>query len=578
MRGFSTGGVAAGCSTLLVSALLTAPLAASPDLEGRFAESPHGMVAAASPLAAEAGLRMFEQGGNAVDAAAATSFTLAVVEPFGSGLGGDGIALVYLAAADEVVSFEFRARAPASDTYDLYELGPQSEWLYTGMGSGVPGLVAGIAEMHEEYGQLPLAQVLQPAIEAAEDGFTVGPALSRIIGNYRTRLLNAGEEIAALYLIDGQAPQVGDTLHNEPLGATLRLLAEKGPEEFYRGDLAAHMVDSLREQGSHVTLEDFDTYQIYRSEPLTIDYRGYTVYGAPLPFGGIGVHGILQLLNLLEFDTDAGPMDPQTLHYLAEASKLSSRDRYAVSGDPLFVDVPVDRIISPEYAAERVLDIDPDQAIPRTEIPLGPFHDQEGASTTHFTIADGQGNAVAVTQTLGGFFGSRVLAGDTGIVMNDQMKNFANNPSWPNRFEPGKRMHSSQSPTIVTGEDGFVLALGSPGAYRIITTVAQMVVNTVDFGLDVEEAMLLPRITAGSLFDPLYVEGHYPPELDAAMEEYGHPVTRRDAFDLFFGGVHAVSRDPETGMLEGAADPRRDGVARGLEEAPVTHREGWSLR
>lgn len=562
------GGATKVVHALSFSLLLFAPVHIGAEEFPREARANGGMVAAASPLAAEAGLRMLEQGGNAVDAAAATAFALSVVEPFGSGLGGDGVALIYLAATDEVVAFEYRAMAPMGATPAVYDYSEREQWRTTGLGPGVPGMVAGTCMMHEEFGLLSLAEVMQPAIEAAENGFRVGPTLSRVITDYYDLLIR-DEASAEIYLIDDFPPEVGDTLYNRPLAATLRTLVEKGPEEFYRGEMAERIVGGLQAAGGVHTLEDFARYEPSRSTSLSIRYRDkWTIHSAPLPFGGIGVLMNLQYFQRLPFDAEAGPRDPRNLHSLAEAMKLGSKDRYATSGDPRFVRVPVDLILSDAFADWRASQVNPERATPRTELVDADYSMEleVPGNTTHFTVADAQGNAVAITQTLGGFFGSGVMAGDTGIVMNDQMKNFSRLRFSPNNPQPGKRMHSTQAPTIVTADDseGFVLAVGSPGNYRIITTVTQMVVNVLDYGMDLPDAVNEPRISAGSAFTALEVEGGFDTKTVEALRDLGHPVNRRRNFDLFFGGVHGVLRDPETGMLTGAADPRRDGIAVGI--------------
>lgn len=556
-------------SALMCCSLLAAAATASAleEFQKRTATSPHGMVAAAHPVAVEAGLRIMSQGGNAVDAAAAVAFAVSVVEPYGSSLGGDGGALIHIASTGEVLAYDYRAQAPSAIKVEDYDYSKVGQWRPTPKGAAVPGMVAGTMAWHDDFGQLPLATVLQPAIEAAENGYTVGPALAGVITDLYG-LLSARPELADLYLIDGLPPDAGQTLYNKPLAATLRRLAEKGGEDFQRGQTATLFVEGLRAQGSPITLEDMATYQVVRTQALTIDYRGATIYSAPPPFGGIAVLENLQLLERLPLDTTAGPLAPQNLHLMIEAMKISSSDRGRYSGDPRFVDVPTTYLLSDAFADERVTSINPATAKSHGAAPDPPPSKDPG-NTTHFTVVDAQGSAVSVTQTLGGFFGSGVVAGSTGIVMNDQMKNFARRPESPNSLKPGKRMNSTQSPTIVKRDGKLVLAMGSPGNYRIVTTVTQVLVNFLDFGLSLEEAVNLPRLSAGAGQKEVYIEGGQPEATLQGLRERGHALDVMRANDLFFGGVHAVARDPQTGVLVGVADPRRDGTAGGLAEAPA---------
>ncbi len=532
----------------------------------RTSTSQYGMVAAAHPLAVEAGLRMMEKGGNAVDAAAAVAFAVGVAEPFGSGIGGDGIAMIYIASENKVDAFEYRCAAPMAATRNTYPESTRSEWTKGGKSFAVPGLIAGTCAFHEQYGQLSLAEVMQPAIDMAENGYAVGPALSKVISDSYDKIA-ANPEMVKMFLVEEFPPEVGQRLRNPMLAKTLRLIAENGPEIFYGGPIGEQFVAGTRGQGSLITLDDLKAYKARRTEALSIDYRGMKIYAPTMPMGGIGVLLNLNLIERLPLDIAAGASSPQNLHLMAEAMKLGSRDRYAVSGDPMFTKIPTEWLLSDEYSDQRAKLVNPSRALTVAEIPVGPV-DQGPGSTTHFTIMDAKGNAVSITQTLGGYFGVGVTAPGLGIVLNDQMKNFSPSASSPNALYPGKRMNSTQSPVIVTKDGQSILAMGSPGNYRITTTVTEVLVNILDFGLPLQEALDIPRISALYRDEILEVESGFSAETLAALAAKGHKVNKHGEMDMFFGGVHAVARDPKTGLLTGAADARRDGVSKGLAEPP----------
>jgi gamma-glutamyltranspeptidase/glutathione hydrolase len=529
----------------------------------------HGMVAAAHPLAVQAGLEILAMGGNAVDAAAAVAFAVTVVEPFGSSIGGDGGALVYSVTDGKVRAYNYRCAAPLAANTSTVDYTRRNEWLKTARAAAVPGMVAGTCAMHEDYGLLPLATVMEPAIRYASEGYTVGRTLATVLTDMYNTLAD-NPDLAATYLLDDLPPDTGQTLRNPALAESLRLIAEHGPAVFYGGELGQRIATFAGEHNSLITLEDLKSYSVERADPLVIDYRGYTVFSAPPPFGGIAVLESLQLLKHLPFDAGASLHAPTNLHLLIEVMKASSADRTAVCGDPRFVSVPTRGILSDAYARRRVQEINLQQATATvTPGPVGDLHDPNG-STTHLTVVDAQGNAVSLTQTLGAFFGCGVMVPGTGIVLNDQMKNFSTRRNSPNNLQPGKRMNSTQSPTIVLRDGELVLAIGSPGEYRILTTVFLMLVNVLDFDMPLLEALDAPRLSARETLPQVAVEGRFPSATLDELRARGHQLRVYRDFDLFFGGVHAVQRDPATGILTGAADRRRDGVAGGLALTPTT--------
>lgn len=536
------------------------------------ATSRNGMVTAAHPLAVQAGLDMIAAGGNAIDAAAATAFAIAVVEPFGSGIGGDGVALVYNSTTDEIISYEYRCAAPLMASYNTHDYSVTAQWRGTIAGAATPGMVAGTTSLHADFGALPLAQVMEPAIRYAEEGYIVGPTLAEIILNMYDTII-ANDELAATFLVDEFPPEPGTKLTNTDLAASLRLIAEEGPSAFYGGEVGRRLVTGIEEAGGFVRMEDLRSYRVNKSRPLHITYRDHHVYSAPLPYGGLAVLHNLQLIEQLPIDKSESHTSPVNVTLLANAMKLASHDRSEVAGDPRFVNVNTDWFLSKDFARQRADLIHEDRVLLRdqmADLPEEPPTDIHG-STTHLSVMDGDGSAVAITQTLGAFFGCGVLVPGTGIVMNDQMKNFSRIRSSPNNLQPGKRMNSTMAPTIILNEDReSVMVVGSPGNYRIITTVVQMIVNVLDFNMSLPDAIDAPRITARHWNSLVELEGRHPSSTISHLRRSEFQVSTRGDFDLFFGGVHAITRDPETGMLTGAADRRRDGVAGGVpEEEPA---------
>lgn len=532
-----------------------------------------GAVAAAHPLAVEAGLEMLRAGGNAVDAAAAAAFAVAVVEPFGSSIGGDGVAMIYDASSREMTGYAYRCMAPGKASRRALDARGESGWMNP-FGTAVPGMVHGTVTFHAAHGRLSLQKVLEPAIRYAEEGFEIGPAIAGVITD-SFEFLDRDPASAAIFLIDGLPPSPGDVLRNPDLAKSLRYISQHGIEGFYRGAIAQGIADYIQSRGGLLTREDFERYKTVTGRPLHSNYRGYDLYAPEPPFGGLASLLTINLIGASGFDP-AKPMEsPENLHFIAESMRLAARDRYAVSGDPAFVDVPSERLLDPAYATRRAKDILVDRALKQDEVVVGSFAGEtatvdspnDPGSTTHLSVVDGEGNAVSLTQTLGGYFGCGITVPGMGIVLNDQMKNFATSTTSPNSLQPGKRMNSTQSPTLVVKDGELVHVLGSPGNYRIVTTVALMVVRLLDYGLPVDEAINAPRLTAGRTAI-VEMESRMPSASVARLRAMGHSVGVKGPMEMYFGGVHAISRDPGTGRLHAAADPRRDGAAGVLE--PLT--------
>lgn len=562
--------LALACAVLL--ALVTAATAWAASRPPLAVE--HGLVASGHPLASAAGVAVLEDGGNAVDAAVATALTLDVVAPYAGVLGGGGFMLIYVAESQEIVVIDFRELAPAAATRDMYldadgDVVPDLSTIgYKAV--AVPGGVAGLALATQRYGTLSFRQLLRPAIEHARRGFPVSPHLHEAIASNREVIARDPEAASILLTRAGAPPPVGSTLKQPQLARTLRRLARGGWQEFYRGRVAHAIADDMAEHGGLITLEDLAAYRPTLRRPIHGTYRGYDVWSMPPPSSG-GVH-IVQMLNVLEGDDLAawGFGSSAYIHHLAETMKLAYADRAKHLGDPAFYDVPVRGLTSKAYAAALREQIDPARARPSDEIQAGDPARYESPNTVHLSVMDRWGNAVALTQTLNTNFGARVVAGDTGIFLNNEMDDFSAKPGVPNVYglvggeanaiQPGKIPLSSMSPTIVTKDGRPVLVLGSPGGSTIITAVLQTIVNVIDFGMDIQEAVDAPRVHDQWLPPILFAERFaLAPDVRAALEARGHTIEVRGVM----GDVQAIYVDPATGRLTGAADPRREGGVAG---------------
>lgn len=549
---------------LLLVSLVPAPAPAAP----MPVEAERHMVVAAHPLASKAGLEILEAGGNAVDAAVATSLALSVVEPYSSGLGGGGFAVVWSAADKKARALDFRETAPAGATRDMYLRDGKADTAKSqtgGLAVAVPGLVRGLVMLHEGRGKLPWARVVEPALRLARDGFAVTPLLRARIGASRLRL---DEAARAVFVPGGSLPEVGATLVQKDLAATLEAVRDRGAAGFYGGPVAARIAEAVAAAGGVLTAADLAAYEARWREPVTGTYRGATVWSMPPPSSG-GVH-LVQMLKLLEgWDLEAsGHGSAETIHRMIEAMKVAYADRSRLLGDPDFVDVPVARLVSEEYAKAWRARISPDKALKPSEVggielPPEPEH------TSHFSVVDAEGNAVACTQTINLGFGSGVLAAGTGVVLNDEMDDFAVAPAVPNAFglvggdanavAPRKRPLSSMTPTIVTRDGAVRLVVGSPGGSRIITTTLQVVLNVLDHGMDVAAAVAAPRIHHQWTPPEVYAEPRaLTPKVTARLRELGHPVVET----TFGTNVQAIARDAK-GRLTGASDPRGEGAPAG---------------
>ncbi|PHJ52899.1 gamma-glutamyltranspeptidase [Nostoc linckia z18] len=549
--------------------------------------SKKGMVVSAHPLASEAGISMLRQGGNAVDAAVATTFAISVVEPFSAGIGGGGFLLVHFEKTGEIKALDFRERAPLKATRNMYldaqgKIRPNAS-INGYLAVATPGTVAGLYEVHRRYGKLSWEQVLKPAIALAKDGFVIGDAATwRYLQNNQSRkqLIINNPAARQIFTRNGEFYKSGDKLIQRDLARTLTTIA-KNPQDFYTGKIAKTIAADMTKNGGLITLEDLKAYKPIWRYPVCGNFRKAQICSMPPPSSG-GVH-LLEILNIIG-DTDLkslGWHHPDAIHLIVEAMKIAYSDRSQYLGDPDFVKVPVQELISPAYAKKRRQEINMDRARPSTQVKPGNLNSQrlpispspsprnESPETSHLTVVDDQRNAVSLTFTINLGFGAGIVTPGTGIILNNEMDDFAAAPGVPNAFglvgnqansiAPRKTPLSSMTPAIVTQNNHFRMAAGAPGGSTIITQVLQIILNVLEYNMDVGAAVSVPRIHHQWLPDELRVESW---GLDALtlenLRRRGHNIKETAPW----GNGNAIAVTPD-GTLEGAADPRSEGAARG---------------
>lgn len=530
----------------------------------------HAMVAAQEAEAARIGLDVLKRGGNAVDAAVAIGFALAVTLPRAGNLGGGGFMLAHDAAAGRTVAIDFRETAPAAATRDMFlnadGRADPGKSRSSGLGVGVPGTVAGLLHALERYGsgRFSRADLIAPAAALARDGLIVGQDLADSLPFALARL-GRHPSSAKIFLPSGAPLREGDRLVQRDLAATLETIAREGARGFYHGPVAERIVAAVRAAGGRMTLDDMKAYRIVEREPLRGSYRGRDIVAMPPPSAG-GVH-LVQLFNVLEgFPLAAlGQNAAETIHLMAEAMKLAYADRAKFLGDPDHVKAPVAGIVSRPYAERLRGLIEAGRARPAQEVLSLDRAPPESEQTTHFSVVDAQGNAVSLTTTLNFSYGLGLVAEGTGVLLNNELDDFAAAPGAANAYGltggeanapgPGRRPLSSMTPTLVFKDGALELVTGSPGGSRIITIVLQMISNIVDHGLNVAEATVAPRVHHQWLPDELQVERGLSPDTIRLLEAKGHRVVERNAF----GSAQSIHR--VDGLWQGAADTRQRGGA-----------------
>ncbi|HEU4775128.1 MAG TPA: gamma-glutamyltransferase [Lysobacter sp.] len=547
ITGCATSGQAADVAAANASPTLTPPGTA---------------IASAHSLATQAGFDIISQGGNAFDAAIAVSAVLSVVEPISSGIGGGGFFLLHDARSGRDVFIDARETAPESATPAEYldkngdldrDRATNGPW-----SAGIPGLPAALVHLADDYGTLPLATSLAPAIRIARDGF---PIYGRLEKGYATRgkVMERYRGTREVFLADGDPPKVGEILRQPDLARTLELLAEHGHDGFYRGEVAGKLLAAVKEEGGRWTAEDLAGYEVRERAPIEFDYRGWRVVTAPPPSsGGVALAEMLQILqpwNLARLG------DAERTHLIVEAMRRAYRDRTIYLGDPDFVEMPIALLTAPDYAAGLRATIHPDKATP-SDLLSGHPVPMEDDETTHFSIIDTDGNIVSATQTVNLLYGSGMIAPGTGVLLNNEMDDFALRPGTPNAFgvmgfaanavEPGKRMLSSMTPTYIASPDQLAV-LGAPGGSRIITEVMIGILG-YDAGMTAQQVAAEPRIHHQWLPDVISAE---PGALDAAtvkaLNQMGHTV---NAGEGTWGNLQTVAWDKRTNELSGGTDPR----------------------
>src|ERR1700733_8187698 len=548
----------------------------------------HGMVVSVHELASRAGIDMMQAGGNAVDAAVATGFALAVVHPAAGNLGGGGFMLVRM--ADGKTHFiDYREKAPAAAKAGMYldaqgnVIEGASEIGYKSI--GVPGSVAGMVYAEQKYGKLTLQQVMAAAIRLAREGYALSWREARDF--QRDKYLSRFPESRRIFQRDGNYYQPGEIFRQPDLARTLERIAAK-PNDFYQGTLAEELAAAMQKGGGLITVDDLAQYEVKEREPVRGNYRGYEIISAPPPSSGGTV--LIELLNILEgyHLAKMGDRSAQSIHFTTEGFRRAFFDRAEFMGDPDFSKIPVAQLIDKKYGAAWRSSIEVDHASASKDLKRPaifseleqyaaahpqPLANRESPHTTHYSVVDAEGNAVAVTTTLNGWFGARVTAEGLGFLLNDEMDDFSTKPGAPNSdgliqgqanaIGPGKRPLSAMTPTVVLKDGKLFLVLGSPGGPRIITTVANILMGVIDFGVDIQEAVNAPRFHHQWLPDQIDVEDTLSPDTMNLLRSKGHVLAVKHGVSQYPADGECIMVDPKTGERLGASDGRNNGKAVG---------------
>lgn len=531
-----------------------------------------GMVASHNALSSMIAAEIMSNGGNAIDAGAALGFALAVTLPRAGNIGGGGFMLVHVAEINKTIAIDFRETAPASASQEMFfdddgNVVLDETYRFSHKSSAIPGTVAGLAYIVEEYGTMTLAEVLEPAIRLARDGIEVTHELAEDLARSQ-RLKNNPASLRKFYKQDGSNYEVGEIFKQPDLAWTLSEIAIHGADAFYRGSVAEKIVNDMAAHNGLITMDDLANYTVLEREPVRGNFRGYDIAAMPAPSSG-GTH-VIQMLNILEnFPlAEMGAESADALHIMSEAMKFSYADRSKYLGDPDFVEVPTETLTSKEYAREIARKISIDQALPSDDIAPGNLAIYESDETTHYSVVDDEGNMIGNTYTLMFSFGSGVVIEGTGILMNNNMGNFTLRSDIPDAFglmgsdnnliRPSRRPVSSMSPVMLLKDGEPILMTGSPGGSKIISANMQMVLNVVEFGMNIADASVAPRIHHQWRPDVLEIESGISPDTVSLLIEKGQNIkfSQRSAG---MGSLQTVmSRD---GIFYGYSDPRRPGAA-----------------
>lgn len=553
---------------VLLWAISSSVLGASP--EATYAKN--GLVTSRSTIASAVGVEIMQKGGNAVDGAVATAFALAVTYPSAGNIGGGGFAVVRLPDG-EVVTLDHREKAPASAHRDMFldENGDVVKGLSTAShkAAGVPGSVDGLLTLLERYGTMNRQQVLQPSIRLAEDGFALTHDLARQFEN-RLASMKKYPASTAVFSREGKPYKAGDLWKQPDLAKTLRLIAKKGRKGFYEGKTAKLIVAEMKRGGGDISLQDLIDYRSIWRAPIRGNYRGYEIYGmGPPSSGGVLVQQMLNMLEGHDLKT-SGWGSSETVHLMIEAERRAYADRAEYLGDPDYYEVPIKQLTNKAYAKQRFSDFNPNKATPSEKVGAGSWG-PESLETTHFSVYK-NGMMVALTTTLNSGFGNKIVVPGAGFLLNNEMDDFSIKKNTPNQYnvvgreanaiEPGKRMLSSMSPTVVTKDGEPFLITGSPGGSTIITTVLQVIINTIDHGMPIDDAVSLPRFHHQWQPNVIFY-GAYGllPDTIKALESKGHKGFVKSRFGRGIGDANSILiRD---GVISGIKDPRGDGAALG---------------
>lgn len=529
------------------------------------------MVVSARQEASKIGLAILQKGGNAFDAMVATEMALAVCYPYAGNLGGGGF-MVYRMQDGETGTLDYREMAPQAATKTMYldeegnAIAEKSK--FGALAVGVPGTVAGVFAVHEKFGSLPIAEILNPVIELAEKGYVVTQNQEIAFSTHREDIIKASGDS----VLFARAFSRGDTIKNAALANTLRRLVQHGKDEFYAGTTGKKLIAYLKENGGILTEEDLATYQVRWRDPVRFSYKDLEVISmSPPSSGGIVLGQILKMIEPFSIE-QYKHNSVEAIQVLTEAERRAYADRSYYLGDPDFVEIPIEKLLSDEYLEDRMKSFSFSQATPSSTVKHGELNLVESDETTHYSIVDPFGNAVAVTATLNGAYGSKLYVEELGFFLNNEMDDFSAKPGEPNMFgligaeansiAPGKRMLSSMTPTIVEKDGQLYMVLGSPGGSTIITSVLQTILNVKDFGMSMQEAVNVPRFHHQWLPDEIRFEPEgFSPDVLQALEEKGYKINVGTS--SIIGKVDAILRLPD-GTLEGAADPRGDDFAAGF--------------